>query len=52
MLPDTKTATLPGKKLQGPWLCWERKFEINLSEIEPSTLPETNIAPENGWLEY
>ena len=21
-------------------------------ELPPLTLPETNIAPENGWLEY
>ncbi len=24
----------------------------NFSSVKYTTLPETNIAPENGWLEY
>ena len=28
-----------------------RIFE-KISDSGPATLPETNIAPENGWLEY
>ena len=35
----------------GKWNLRIQKWGKNLGYLE-STLPETNIAPENGWLEY
>ena len=32
--------------------CNNEYFIVQNAEMKINTLPETNIAPENGWLEY
>ena len=40
------------KMKEESWKALERSILWGMGNDKPPTLPETNMAPENGWLEY
>ncbi len=52
MVQESQPPKTCRQKNLGTIISWDWGFVVNYKNMSLSTLPETNIAPENWWLEY